>query len=320
MVRITEGKYRGETGQVMDVDGHKVSMVLDQSQLEIRILANHLKLKSDTDQLGGQNLGGAGNSRHGYKAGDLVLYNGNKNAGLVLQVHEDYLKMINEQSKIVNVKIVDLGKKVPLPPRNGTLNGRDKNNNTLAMDQVVKVTEGKNRGLNGTIKHGYKHYIFLWNKEFVQSNGIFVQNSRVTEILGAEFMKESHGDAVANLNRLVKDPLVGKMVVINSGPFKGHRGRVTYADDRSAKVELSSQCKVIPIDKKFVKLVEAPGEAGTQSNNDGRSVYGGQSMHGGATVYDGQKTTMARNTPSYYPQSMWGGDNDNFDAANDGGQ
>lgn len=29
MVRITEGKYRGETGQVMDVDGNKVSMVLD---------------------------------------------------------------------------------------------------------------------------------------------------------------------------------------------------------------------------------------------------------------------------------------------------
>ena len=112
---------------------------------------------------------------------------------------------------------------------------------------------------------------------------------------------------------------MGKLVVINSGPFKGHRGRVTYADDRSAKVELSSQCKVIPIDKKFVKLVEAPGDAGTQSNMDGRSVYGGQSMHGGATVYDAQKTTMARNTPSYYPQSMWGGDNDNFDQADAGG-
>ena len=103
--------------------------------MEIRIFANHLKLKSDTDQLGGQNvLGGSGTSRHGYKAGDLVLYNGSKNSGLVLQVHEDYLKMINEQSKIVSVKVCDLGKKVPLPPRNGTLNGRDKNNNTLAMD------------------------------------------------------------------------------------------------------------------------------------------------------------------------------------------
>ncbi len=191
LVRITEGKYRGETGQVMDVDSHKVSMVLDQSQLEIRIFANHLKLKSDTDQLGGQNtLGGTGTARHGYKAGDLVLYNGSKNSGLVLQVHEDYLKMINEQSKIVNVKIVDLGKKVPLPPRNGTLNGRDKNNNTLAMDQVVKVVEGPQRGMNGTIRHGHKHYIFLWNKEFVQSNGIFVVNSRNTEILGVEFLEK----------------------------------------------------------------------------------------------------------------------------------
>ena len=31
LVRITEGKYRGDTGQVMDVDGNKVSMVLDQN-------------------------------------------------------------------------------------------------------------------------------------------------------------------------------------------------------------------------------------------------------------------------------------------------
>ena len=94
-----------------------------------------MKLKSETDQLGGLNSSvGAGKAGHGYKAGDLVLYNGSKNAGLVLQVNEDFLKMINEQSKLVNIKIVDLGKKVPLPPRNGTLNGRDKNNNTLAID------------------------------------------------------------------------------------------------------------------------------------------------------------------------------------------
>ena len=53
LVRITEGKYRGETGQVMDVEGPKCSLVLDQSQLEIPMYANHLKLKSDTDQLGG---------------------------------------------------------------------------------------------------------------------------------------------------------------------------------------------------------------------------------------------------------------------------
>ena len=63
--------------------------MLDQSQHEIKIFANLLKLKSDTDQLGGHqaSLGAAGGKLHGYKAGDLVLYNGSKNAGLVLQVH-----------------------------------------------------------------------------------------------------------------------------------------------------------------------------------------------------------------------------------------
>ena len=74
----------------------------------------------------------------------------------------------------------------------------------------------------------------------MQSNGIFVQNARNTEILGAEFMQVSKSEGVANQNRLVKDPLVGKLVVIINGKFKGHRGRVTYADDKSAKVELSS--------------------------------------------------------------------------------
>lgn len=29
LVRVTEGKYRGETGQVVDVQGNRVSMVLD---------------------------------------------------------------------------------------------------------------------------------------------------------------------------------------------------------------------------------------------------------------------------------------------------
>ena len=45
-----------------------------------------MKLKSDTDHTV---LGGTSTTRHGFKAYDLVLYNGSKNAGLVLKVHED---------------------------------------------------------------------------------------------------------------------------------------------------------------------------------------------------------------------------------------
>jgi ribosomal protein L24 len=30
-VRVTEGKYKGETGRVIDIDGKKVSVVLDKT-------------------------------------------------------------------------------------------------------------------------------------------------------------------------------------------------------------------------------------------------------------------------------------------------
>ena len=62
------------------------------------------------------------------------------------------------------------------------------------------MVEGPERGKNGTIRHGHRHYLFLWNKEFPQSNGIFVINSRQTEILGGEFLErgQAQGTAVAN--------------------------------------------------------------------------------------------------------------------------
>ena len=41
LVRVTEGKYRGDTGQVLYIEENKrVSVVLDQTQQEIKILAN----------------------------------------------------------------------------------------------------------------------------------------------------------------------------------------------------------------------------------------------------------------------------------------
>lgn len=97
---------------------------------------------------------------------------------------------------------------------------------------MVKVKDGANRGMSGPIRHGFRHYLFLFNRDFVQSNGIFVEDCKNVLILGAEFMKGSSDQAVVNQNRLTRDHLVGKVVVIIMGKFKGHRGRVVKADDK----------------------------------------------------------------------------------------
>lgn len=134
LVRVTEAKYKGETGVVIDVEGPKVSMILDSSQQEIKIHVNFLKLKSDSDTYQASALLGLNSVKHGITAMDLVHYNGNKNAGLVLQVNEDQIKLINEQGKIENVKIADLGKTLPAPSRGGTFGGRDSQGNALQVD------------------------------------------------------------------------------------------------------------------------------------------------------------------------------------------
>ena len=49
LVRIIEGKYKGETGQVIDVKEPKMTIILDASQQEVEIFTNYLKLKSEND-------------------------------------------------------------------------------------------------------------------------------------------------------------------------------------------------------------------------------------------------------------------------------
>src|SRR5438128_364099 len=111
-------------------------------------------------------------------------------------------------------------------------------------------------------------------------------------------MKGMQGKVIGGMNRRVKDDIIGKVVNIIGGEWKGYRGRVTQADDKQVIVEITSKCRKVPIDRKLIK------ELDQEVDNAGK---GAESIYGGATVYDAGKTPMNYNTPSYYPQSPhWG--------------
>lgn len=135
LVRIIESKYKGETGVVLETEGEKSLVVLDGSKQEIRILTPYLKLKSETDTnlVAALNLKQNG-AKQQFFANDLVNFNGEKGRGLVLQVHEDYLKIIDQQGKLVNIKTSDIGKKIPQMKPGSSINARDKKGHNLAID------------------------------------------------------------------------------------------------------------------------------------------------------------------------------------------
>lgn len=116
----------------------------------------------------------------------MISYNNNKNVGVVLQVQEDYLKVINDHGEIKNIKLTDVDKKFE---RDRKANTVDSQRNTLYTDNVIKIIDGKYKGRKGVIKYIFKNTLFLWDKEFYQSNGIFVEKTNNVLILGDEHMK-----------------------------------------------------------------------------------------------------------------------------------
>jgi len=46
---VVDGKYKGETGMVVTLENSFANIALTQNSREVKIFANHLKLKSEID-------------------------------------------------------------------------------------------------------------------------------------------------------------------------------------------------------------------------------------------------------------------------------
>ena len=111
-MRILDGKHKGETGIVVKSEttpNGKIAfarVVLVQSNREIKVFTNNLKLKSDIEQTGGSisasDLIIDKSKACAYKAGDMIAYKNNMNVGIVLQIDAmggisgDFIRIIND--------------------------------------------------------------------------------------------------------------------------------------------------------------------------------------------------------------------------------
>lgn len=150
----------------------------------------------------------------------------------------------------MKVRLTEIDKKLAYDKKMYT---RDCIGNILTVDDVVKVNgeQSIHKNKKGIIKNICKNCLFLWDpKDYAQSGGIFVEYIRNVMILGTEFLKgDPANKAVASLNKILKDKLIGKCVQVIKGYFKGQRGRVTQINGEEAILELSTQSKKISIPK-----------------------------------------------------------------------
>lgn len=131
-----------------------------------------------------------------YKASDFVSFNQSKNVGVILQVDvqsgtgQDYVRIINDSGALQVIRASEINKKFDLRDLRTKSQAIDSQRNTIYPDNVVKIIAGPFKGRKGVIKYIYRDTIFLWDRDFHQTHGIFVDKTRNIVLLGSEQMNK----------------------------------------------------------------------------------------------------------------------------------
>lgn len=328
LVTILEGKYTGETGSISQkierlgkraALPHAIYLVrLDRGQNEIHVKASNIRLRSEQNRdikklldmcrqgefAARKKDGGGGSS---FKVNDLVLFNGGKTYGHVIQVLDECLRVIDDSNQLKRLNPKDVDKRVE---RNRSAVARDMASNVLQIEDVVRCCgqQSAHRGKKGIIVNVCRTCLFLWDpKDYEHTGGVFAERAMNVMILGNEFLQQADqaSSGYMTQNRITRDKLLNRHVNIVRGTFKGYRGIVSGVHGEEAIVELSSKAKKVTVPKNAISEIDVDQSTidlqmtdntrpqNTAGNSQygpvgGRSVYGGASQHGG--LYDGGKT------------------------------
>lgn len=232
---VVDGEHEGEKGIITKVITNKCIVFSDIRKREFVTLTNNCKLSSQVAECVTANID------HDYNVYDLVVTN-KRSAGVVLAIEKSCLKIINQSGEVETIEVADVSNKVVQKKNVSTL---DHNGNFVSIGDTVKVVEGANKGLKGIIRYIYQNTIFLHNKEFMETLGIFVEINRNILILGDDLSGRGMGAPVHRK----KDALIGKVVTICRGEYKGFEGKIVDSIENTVRLELFSKSKIISLKK-----------------------------------------------------------------------
>ena len=307
-VKVTDGRYANETGQVVAVDdeagGDATAVILiDIINKEITVRTSQLResteVTSNQDKLAG------------YELYDLVAVTGSGSAnevGVIVRVGREDFTIVNNQNIALEVRPEELRGKMNGP--SGRAVALDVQGNQLRVGDSVNVVDGTHKGKRATIKRMNRSQLWLHSQTRSEHAGIFVVRSRSCMLAGSNrttgraadvgvspFATPASSATRGPVGGRAKrdDALIGKTVRIQAGQWKGYIGQVTDTTATHVQVELHSRSKKVMVKHERVSvvgdkygatedptrmvIVPAPGLAPTTP-----FVAAGQTpMHGGAT-------------------------------------
>ncbi|OMO57156.1 hypothetical protein CCACVL1_25953 [Corchorus capsularis] len=310
-VKVISGFQEGATGMVIKVEGRVLVIVSDASMEEIRVFADSVMKSSE--------VASTANRMNEYEIHDLVLLN-DSSFGLVIGVDGKayhVLKGTPGRAETQVLKFQDITSKIE---KMGT--GEDKFRNRISVKDIVRIAEGPFKGKQGPVEHVYKQTLFIHDRRNLEHGGFIcvkaqcctllggsyarnnikggVMESRVSHLRSSAYIPQSPGRPLirGGINsrryqsgRRGHDSIVGTMVKVCKGHFKGSRGRVIEVKGQSVRIELESQMRTVTVDR---SQISDNMNVTTPSCNTPRYGFGSETpMREPATpIHDGMRTPM----------------------------
>lgn len=172
-VRVIAGRHEGEVGLVLRVDERVVVLFSDSTQKELKVLAADLQAASEVST-GRLELGN-------YELHDLVSIDA-QTVGVIVRVERESFKVLDTNGLVKTIRLQDMGAKKNVRG----MQAFDANAAPIAVNDVVQVLEGKNKGKQGTIKHLFRYFVFVFSREILDNSGIFVERSANVALVGGK--------------------------------------------------------------------------------------------------------------------------------------
>eukprot|EP00359_Climacostomum_virens_P007867 CAMPEP_0204910074 /NCGR_PEP_ID=MMETSP1397-20131031/8659_1 /ASSEMBLY_ACC=CAM_ASM_000891 /TAXON_ID=49980 /ORGANISM="Climacostomum Climacostomum virens, Strain Stock W-24" /LENGTH=697 /DNA_ID=CAMNT_0052080101 /DNA_START=14 /DNA_END=2104 /DNA_ORIENTATION=- len=263
-VKVIGGRSVGMSGLVVSTTAKSAEVMSGESQVA-EVLFTDLQSSGDISV----------STAHGekYRINDIIqLTDGG--IGFVLQVFENHLNIMQANGDTTNVFYSDVARRFP-PAKTASI---DANGTTLREKDVVKVVNPAHAlyDMTGTILNSMKGILFLYIHKMIESCKVFPVKATQCLMAGTEFE-----DAKTEV-----DSMIGKLIYVKIGPYRGKKGRILDLKGQSAVVSLEPGDKKVIIDTEAfedfgaretavtpqVPVQQPPGFA-TPSHNFGTPVY-----------------------------------------------
>ncbi|KIM27821.1 hypothetical protein M408DRAFT_159565, partial [Serendipita vermifera MAFF 305830] len=294
-VKVMSGLKTDETGMVVEVKGELVTLISDLTEEEITVFSKDLRTAAE--------VGSSSNVVGNYELHDLVQLDV-QTVGVIYRTERDSFRVLDQhgQTRLVQPHQITMRR----DSRRAI--STDAEGNELRVGDNVKEIDGENR--RGVVLHIHQAtFAFLHNREIVQDGGIFVTRCRSLAPIAPKGAPNPGGMDLTKMNPAVaggqggapsmsrgpRDRLIGTNIKIIKGPQKGYAGVIKDVNGPHCRVELSTNNKIISIEKEKLRRVglngaleplEGPGGFAHPGQGRGSSTPSagwGSSTNGGRT-------------------------------------